>query len=142
VAVHFCCINVNNLKMRFIDALCPPAMLYLLYIVVHVGLDLSLGLFVTAAAKVVMGVSGVVILDALCSVDLGVVSWAIVATPFIMVALATSISLGLGIDRQVGLLAREGFASLTGDNLKNRDRLVSTLKDEVGALPLSQDSTY
>jgi hypothetical protein len=142
VAVHFCCINVNNLKMRFIDALCPPAMLYLLYIVVHVGLDMSLGLFVTAAAKVVMGVSGVVILDALCSVDLGVVSWAIVATPFIMVALATSISLGLGIDRQVGLMAREGFASLTGDNMKNRDRLVSTLKDEVGALPLSQDSTY
>jgi hypothetical protein len=70
------------------------------------------------------------------------VSWAIVSTPFIMVALATSISLGLGIDRQVGLLAREGFASLTGDNLKNRDRMVSTLKDEVGALPLSQDSTY
>ena len=88
-----------------------------------------------------MGVAGVVILDALCSVDLGVVSWAIVATPFIMVALATSISLGLGIDRQVGLLMREKF-SLTGDNKKNRDGMVSTLKDEVGALPLSQDSTY
>ena len=128
--------------MRFIDSLCPPALLYLLYIVLHVGLDLSLSMFVTALAKVVMGVAGVVILDALCSVDLGVVSWAIVSTPFIMVALATSISLGLGIDRQVGLLAREGFASLTGDNLKNRDRMVSTLKDEVGALPLSQDSTY
>jgi hypothetical protein len=128
--------------MRFIDSLCPPALLYLLYIVIHVGLDLSLSLFVTALAKVVMGVAGVVILDALCSVDLGVVSWAIVATPFIMVALATSISLGLGIDRQVGLLAREGFMSLTGDNLKNRDVMVSTLKDEVGALPLSQDSTY
>ena len=128
--------------MRFIDALCPPALLYLLYITIHVGLDLSLAMFATAAAKVVMGVAGVVILDALCSVDLGVVSWAIVATPFIMVALATAISLGLGIDRQVGLLMREGFSSLTGDNLKNRDRLVSTLKDEVGALPLSQDSTY
>uniref|UniRef100_A0A6C0CG93 Uncharacterized protein n=1 Tax=viral metagenome TaxID=1070528 RepID=A0A6C0CG93_9ZZZZ len=127
--------------MRFIDALCPPALLYLLYIVVHVGLDLTLGLFATAAGKVVMGVAGVVILDALCSVDLGVVSWAIVATPFIMVALATSISLGLGIDRQVGLLMREKF-SLTGDNKKNRDGMVSTLKDEVGALPLSQDSTY
>lgn len=128
--------------MRFIDSLCPPAMLYLLYIVVNVGLDLSLSLFATAAAKVVMGVAGVVILDALCSVDLGVVSWAIVATPFIMVALATSISLGLGIDRQVGLAMREGFVTMTGGNLKNRDRLVSTLKDEVGALPLSQDSTY
>lgn len=128
--------------MRFIDALCPPAMLYLLYIVVNVGLDLSLSLYATAAAKVVMGVAGVVILDALCSVDLGIVSWAIVATPFIMVALATSISLGLGIDRQVGLAMREGFVTLTGSNLKNRDRIVSTLKDEVGALPLSQDSTY
>ena len=128
--------------MRFIDALCPPAMLYLLYIVVNVGLDLSLSLYATAAAKVVMGVAGVVILDALCSVDLGIVSWAIVATPFIMVALATSISLGLGIDRQVGLAMREGFVTLTGGNLKNRDRIVSTLKDEVGALPLSQDSTY
>jgi hypothetical protein len=128
--------------MRFIDALCPPALLYLLYIAVHVGLDLSLSLYATAAAKVVMGVAGVVILDALCSVDLGIVSWAIVATPFIMVALATSISLGLGIDRQVGLAMREGFGSLTGDNLKNRDTMISTLKDEVGALPLSQDSTY
>ena len=74
--------------MRFIDSLCPPALLYLLYITVHVGLDLSLGLFLTAAAKVLMGVAGVVILDALCSVDLGVVSWVIIATPFIMVALA------------------------------------------------------
>ena len=99
-------------------------------------------MFATAAIKIVMGIAGVVILDALCSVDLGVVSWAIVATPFIMVALATAISLGLGIDHQVNLAMREGFATLTGDNLKNRDRLVSTLKDEVGALPLSQDSTY
>jgi hypothetical protein len=128
--------------MRFIDALCPPALLYLLYIVIHVGLDLSLGLYVTALGKVVMGVTGTIILDALCSVDLGVVSWAIVATPFIMVALATSISLGLGIDREVGKMVRERFSTLTGDNLKNRDRLVTTLKDEVGALPLSQDSTY
>jgi len=89
-----------------------------------------------------MGITGVIILDALCSVDLGVVSWVIVATPFIMVALATSISLGLGIDREAGKLMREGFSSLTGENLKNRDKMVSTLKDEVGALPLSQDSTY
>jgi len=128
--------------MRFVDALCPPALLYLLYIVVHIGLDLSFGLFATAVGKVVMGVTGVIILDALCSVDLGVVSWVIVATPFIMVALATSISLGLGIDRAAGKLMRENFLSLTGDNLKNRDGMVSTLKDEVGALPLSQDSTY
>jgi len=92
--------------------------------------------------KVIMGLAGVIILDALCSVDLGVVSWAIVATPFIMVALATSISLGLGIDRQAAKIVKEGFSGLTYDNSKNRDKVVTTLKDDAGALPLSQDSTY
>jgi hypothetical protein len=128
--------------MRFIDSLCPPALLYLVFIVINVGLDLSLTMWATAAAKVVMGLAGVVILEALCSVDLGVISWVIVATPFIIVSLATAISLGLGIDHQAHLMMREGFSSLTGDNLKNRDKLISTLKDEVGALPLSQDSMY
>ena len=127
--------------MRFIDSLCPPALLYLLYITVHVGLDLSLGLFLTAAAKVLMGVAGVVILDALCSVDLGVVSWVIIATPFIMVALASSIALGLGIDRTASKYLQEKFTPLTGDNLKNRDRLVTQLKD-ADALPLSSSSMY
>lgn len=127
--------------MRFIDALCPPALLYLLYIVIHVGLDLSMGLWFTAAAKVAMGLAGTVILDALCGVDLGIVAWAIVATPFIMVALASSISLGLGIDRMASSYVKEHFSPLTGDNLKNRDKLVTPLKD-ADALPLSSDSLY
>jgi hypothetical protein len=127
--------------MRFIDALCPPALLYLLYITIHVGLDLSLGLFVTAAAKVLMGVAGVVILDALCSVELGVVSWVIVSVPFIMVALASSIALGLGMDRVASKYLKETFTPLTGDNLKNRDRVVSQLKHGT-ELPLSSSSLY
>jgi len=128
--------------MRFIDALCPPALLYLLYIVIHVGLDLSLMMFATAAIKIVMGIAGVVILDALCSVDLGVVSWAIVVTPFIMVALASSISLGLGLDRMLETSVREGFLGpLTGDNLKNRDKYVTTLKDQ-DALPVPSTSIF
>ena len=83
--------------MRFIDALCPPALLYLIYSVIHVALDLSQGLFVTALVKLVLGIGGVVVLDVLCGIELGVVAWAIIATPFLMMALATSISLGLGI---------------------------------------------
>ena len=122
--------------MRFIDSLYPPALLYALYTTIHVGLDVSLGLFGTALIKVIMGIAGVVILDALCGVDLGIVSWAIVATPFIMVALASSISLGLGIDRLASKVMKEGFTALTGDNKKNRDKLVSPLK-QADALPLS-----
>lgn len=127
--------------MRFIDMLCPPALLYLLYIVVQVGLDLSLGLFLTAGVKIIMGVAGTVILDALCSVELGVVSWAIIATPFVMVALATSISLGLGLDRMAAQYVQEKFSPLAADNKKNRDKYVTQLKQQ-DALPLSSTSMY
>ena len=113
-------------------------MLYLLYVVIHTGLDLSLGRFATAAIKVVMGVAGVVILDALCGVDLGIVSWAIVATPFIMVALASSISLGLGMDRML----HENFLNpLTGDNLKKNDS-VGQHAFKIDGNPLSTSSIY
>jgi len=125
--------------MRFIENLCPPALLYLIYVVIHTGLDLSLGRFATAAIKTVMGLAGTVILDALCGVDLGVVSWAIVATPFIMVALASSISLGLGLDRMMSMAVRDGFANpITGDNKKNRDKYVTQEKNQ-DALPISTD---
>lgn len=127
--------------MRFIESLCPPALLYALYSTIHVGLDLSMGMFATAGIKAIMAIAGVVILDALCGVDLGVVSWAIVATPFIMVAIASSISLGLGIDRMASSALKEGFLVLTGDNLKNRDKVVSHLKD-ADALPLSTNTLY
>jgi hypothetical protein len=127
--------------MRFINALCPPALLYLLYVTVHTGLDLSLGRFGTAAIKTVMGVAGVVILDSLCSVDLGIVSWVIVATPFLMVAVASSISLGLGIDRAASRLLTERFQQpLSGDNLKNNDTALPVLKDV--ASPVSTSSMY
>jgi hypothetical protein len=127
--------------MRFIDVLCPPALLYLLYIAVQVGLDVSLGLWVTAAVKLVGGLAGTILLDTLCGVELGVVSWVIVATPFLMTAAATTISLGLGIDRMAAQFVHEKFTPLTGDNLKNRDRLVTQLKNQ-DALPLSSSSMY
>lgn len=127
--------------MRFIDVLCPPALLYLLYITIQVGLDVSLGLFMTAIVKVITGLAGTVILDTLCGVELGVVSWVIVATPFLMTAAATTISLGLGIDRMAAQFVQEKFTPLTGDNLKNRDRLVTQLKDK-DVMPLSSTSMY
>jgi hypothetical protein len=127
------------MKISFIEELCPPALLYLIYSTIHVALDLSLGLYATAGIKLIMALAGVVILDALCSVELGIVSWAIIVTPFIMVALASSISLGLGLDRMLEKSIRETF--LTGDTLKNRDPLVTTLKNQ-DALPLPSTSIF
>ncbi len=109
--------------MRFIDSLCPPALLYLLYTTIHIGLDISLSMYASALVKIAMGIAGTVILDALCGVDLGIVSWAIVATPFLMVAIAGSITLGLGMDRMLY------------EKFSNPDH-----KED--ALPISTASTY
>jgi hypothetical protein len=120
--------------MRFIDALCPPALLYLLFVTIQIALDLSLGLLTTAAIKTLLGVASVAILDALCGVDLGVVSWAIVATPFIVTALATSISLGLGMDQKVATKVKETFA-LSPYPTKETDDVTVTMsspKNEAG----------
>lgn len=87
--------------MRFIDRLCPPALLYLVFVTLSVGLDVSFGLFLTAAVKAVLGLAVVVVLDTFCSVDLGIVSWFIVAAPFVITALATAVSLGLQVDQRV-----------------------------------------
>ena len=84
--------------MRFIDSLCPPALLFLLFAAVQVALDISFGMFVTAGIKTAFSIPTVVLLDALCGVDLGIVSWAIVATPFIILSVATAISMGLDLD--------------------------------------------
>ena len=123
--------------MRFIESLCPPALLYLIYIVIQVGLDFSLGYYWIAACKVICGFIGVILLDAFCTVDLGIVSWVIIATPFLMTALATSLALGLQLDRTMTRFVVEKFTPLTADNTKNRDLYVTTLKG--GEAPVSSN---
>ena len=127
--------------MRFIENLCPPALLYIVYIAVQVGLDLSLGLVLTAVVKLIWGLAGTFVLNAFCSVDLGIVSWVIIATPFVITALAMSISLGLGLDRMATNMLKENFTGLTGDNLKNRDKIATTLKNE-DAAPAPSNPVY
>ena len=96
--------------MRFIEDLCPPALLYLIFLVVQMGLDASLGLWATLVIKAVLGVAVVVLLDMLCGVGLSGVSWFLVAAPFIITALATAISIGTGFDNKVlDGLVREKF---------------------------------
>ena len=86
-------------------------MLYLIFITVQIALDVSLGHLITAGVKLIGGLVGVLFLDALCGIDLGIVSWFIVAVPFVVTALATSVALGLDADRRVTTQVKESFAS-------------------------------
>jgi hypothetical protein len=87
--------------MRFIEALCPPALLYLIFLVVQLGLDLALGMWATAAIKTVLGLAVVKVLDTFCGIGLTPVSWFIVAAPFVITALATAVSMGTNFDEHV-----------------------------------------
>jgi hypothetical protein len=91
--------------MKFIDNLCPPALLYALFVAIQLGLDLADFAFVTAATKLVFGGAAVFILDLLCRLNLGIVAWFLMAVPFIVTALGTSIAIGLQLDRAM----MEGF---------------------------------
>lgn len=84
--------------MRFIEDLCPPALLYLIFLVVQLGLDASLGMWVTLVVKTFLGMATVVLLDTLCGVELSPVAWFLVAAPFIITALATAIAMGSNFD--------------------------------------------
>ena len=87
--------------MRFLDSLCPPAFLYAIFLAVNLGLDISDLALVTAAFKVIFGGAAIFVLDYLCRLDLGIVSWFLVALPFVITALATSVAMGLDLDRHI-----------------------------------------
>ncbi len=87
--------------MRFIEDLCPPALLYLVFLVVQLGLDISLGMWITVTIKAILGLATVIVLDMFCGAGLGVVSWFLVAAPFIITALATSIAIGTQFDARI-----------------------------------------
>jgi hypothetical protein len=95
--------------MRFIEDLCPPSLLYLIFLVVQLGLDASLGLWVTFVVKALLGLATVIVLDVLCGIELGAVAWFLVAAPFLITALATSIAIGTNFDAKVLGSIKEDF---------------------------------
>jgi hypothetical protein len=95
--------------MRFVEDLCPPALLYLIFLVVQVGLDASLGLWATLVVKSILGMAVVLLLDMLCGIELGVVSWFLVAAPFLITALGTSIAIGTQFDAKMLGIVTEKF---------------------------------
>jgi hypothetical protein len=66
-------------------------------------------MWVTLVVKAFLGFATVAVLDVFCEIDLGVVSWFLVAAPFIITALGTSIAMGTGFDKAVLVQLKEEF---------------------------------
>jgi hypothetical protein len=92
---------LDEKQMRVLEDLCPPALLYAIFLVIQLGLDASLGMWVTFVIKALVGVASIFVLDVFCGVGLTPVSWFLVATPFIITALGTAISMGTNFDQYI-----------------------------------------
>tara|TARA_B110000971_G_C20015348_1_gene503646 strand:+ start:224 stop:1135 length:912 start_codon:yes stop_codon:yes gene_type:complete len=85
--------------------LCPPALIYLLFSITQVAIDTVKGLYNTAIVKVWVAFIFTILLNYLCQLGLGIISWIIVFIPFILMTLVVAILLLMfGLDPSTGKL--------------------------------------
>ena len=76
-----------------IGSLCPPALLYVVFSVTHIIIDIYKQLYNTAFLKFLVMILFTLLLNLLCKKGLGIISWLIVFIPFVTMAIITSILL-------------------------------------------------
>lgn len=101
--------------------LCGPAIIYLIFSITQIIIDLFKGLYNTVLMKIVVTLMVTLLLNILCQKGLGVVSWVIVFIPFIMMTVIVSMLLYIfGLDASTGKLNYNSKNSNTNSNsIKN-----------------------
>ena len=85
--------------------LCPPALIYLIFCIIQIGIDVLKGYHNTAMIKVWVSFIFTILLNYLCQSGLGIVSWIIVFVPFILMTIIVAMLLMLfGLDPRTGKL--------------------------------------
>jgi hypothetical protein len=85
--------------------LCGPAIIYLIFSLTQIIIDLFKGLYNTAIMKTIVMAMVTLLLNILCEKGLSVVSWIIVFIPFIMMTVIVSMLLYIfGLDASTGSL--------------------------------------
>lgn len=79
--------------MTMFNNLCPPAVIYLIFSLTQIVIDILKGLFNTAIVKVIVMIMVTFLLNILCKQGLGVVSWIIVFIPFILMTVIVTLVL-------------------------------------------------
>ena len=85
--------------------LCAPALIYLIFSITQILIDMFKGLYNTAFMKVIVMTMVTFLLNVLCDRGLGVVSWIIVFIPFILMSVIVGMLLYVfGLDASTGTL--------------------------------------
>jgi hypothetical protein len=97
--------------------LCGPAIIYLIFSITQIIIDIFKGLYNTAFMKTIVMVMVTLLLNILCEKGLSVVSWIIVFIPFIMMTVVVSMLLYVfGLDASTGSINYECNNSNTNCN--------------------------
>ena len=85
--------------------ICPPALIYLIFSTTQVVIDTTKGYYNLAMTKMFVSLIFTMLLNYLCSLGLGIISWLIVFIPFILMTLIVSMLLLMfGLDPTTGKL--------------------------------------
>jgi len=76
-----------------ISSLCPPALLYVVFSITHIVIDIYKQFYNTAFLKFLIMILFTLLLNLLCKGGLGIISWIIVFIPFITMTIITSMLL-------------------------------------------------
>ena len=88
-----------------LKSLCPPALIYLIFTVTQIGIDVVKGYFNTAFMKLWQTVIFTILLQFLCNAGLGIISLIIVFIPFMLMTVITVMLLTVfGLDPKSGKL--------------------------------------
>lgn len=76
-----------------LNKLCGPALIYVIFSIIHIIIDTHLGRYQHAIVKLSISLLFTLLLQLLCMKGLGIVSWIIVFLPFIFYTYMVSIIL-------------------------------------------------
>ena len=103
--------------------LCGPAIIYLIFSITQIIIDIFKGLYNTAFMKSIVMVMVTLLLNILCEKGLSIVSWIIVFIPFIMMTVIVSMLLYIfGLNTTTGKLnynCTNSLKNVTTDALGN-----------------------
>lgn len=92
-----------NILIYNINMLCTPALLYLILCSIQIIIDFIQGLYNIALIKIGVTIVMTIVLNVLCEIDLGIISWIIVLIPFLFMTIIASIILvALGLNEATG----------------------------------------
>lgn len=130
--------------MSYTNTLCTPALIYILFSVAQIMIDIFQGMFNTAFVKFCIALMITLLLHYLCVSGYKVVSWIIVFIPFILMTVITYILLiSLGMDPYKGKLniidpnqkfeittdIRQQYTQMYGSSDNTTSAQVSSLSD-------------